>query len=189
MENKFFNFPVKGNCPFLPGKRNFTSEEICFPLIGCEDESRVKRGFAWEGTVAHFEPKLEEEDTVLDQKAKLYRFDKDEYQWKQRGLLKHKHTEKVRLVMRQSKTLRVCANHQILPTISIEKHVMSENSWLWHAADFADGVLKEEVFCARFASTGNAKEFQKMIAEAAAAQMQRSEESEKLLRSLAANLG
>lgn len=49
-------------------------------------------------------------------KAKLYRFDKEGNQWKERGggnvkLLKHKVTGKVRLVMRQSKTLKICANH------------------------------------------------------------------------------
>jgi Ran-binding protein 1 len=49
-------------------------------------------------------------------KAKLYRFDKDGGQWKERGtgavkLLKHKETAKVRLVMRQAKTLKICANH------------------------------------------------------------------------------
>ena len=49
-------------------------------------------------------------------KAKLYRFDKEGNQWKERGtgsvkFLKHKVTGKVRLVMRQSKTLKICANH------------------------------------------------------------------------------
>lgn len=46
----------------------------------------------------------------------MYRFDKEGNQWKERGagtvkLLKHKQTGKVRLVMRQSKTLKICANH------------------------------------------------------------------------------
>jgi hypothetical protein len=49
-------------------------------------------------------------------KAKLYRFDRDGNQWKERGagtvkFLKHKDSNKVRLVMRQSKTLKICANH------------------------------------------------------------------------------
>jgi hypothetical protein len=49
-------------------------------------------------------------------KSKLYRFDKVGNQWKERGtgtvkLLKHKETAKVRLVMRQAKTLKICANH------------------------------------------------------------------------------
>ncbi|KAL3334051.1 hypothetical protein AABB24_030690 [Solanum stoloniferum] len=58
----------------------------------------------------------ENEDPLIDLKAKLYRFDKDGNQWKERGagtvkLLKHKETGKVRLVMCQSKTLKICANH------------------------------------------------------------------------------
>ncbi|KAF2306413.1 hypothetical protein GH714_017783 [Hevea brasiliensis] len=58
----------------------------------------------------------EDEDPILDLKAKLYRFDKEGNQWKERGvgnvkLLKHKESGKVRLVMRQSKTLKICANH------------------------------------------------------------------------------
>lgn len=49
-------------------------------------------------------------------KAKLYRFDKEGSQWKERGvgtlkLLKHKESGKIRLVMRQNKTLKICANH------------------------------------------------------------------------------
>jgi hypothetical protein len=49
-------------------------------------------------------------------KSTLYRFDKDENQWKERGggtvkFLKHKVTGKVRLLMRQSMTLKICANH------------------------------------------------------------------------------
>lgn len=58
-------------------------------------------------------------------KAKLYRFDKDGNQWKERGtgtvkLLKHKETSKVRLVMRQAKTLKICANHLGIPLLSLK---------------------------------------------------------------------
>ncbi|KAI0501922.1 hypothetical protein KFK09_016867 [Dendrobium nobile] len=58
----------------------------------------------------------EDEEVLLDLKAKLYRFDKEGNQWKERGtgsvkILKHKETGKVRLVMRQVKTLKICANH------------------------------------------------------------------------------
>ncbi|KAG5022977.1 hypothetical protein JHK82_018877 [Glycine max] len=49
----------------------------------------------------------EDEDPILDLKSKLYRFDKDENQWKERGadtmkFLKHKASGKVRLLMRQN---------------------------------------------------------------------------------------
>jgi Ran-binding protein 1 len=49
-------------------------------------------------------------------RAKLFRFDSASTEWKERGtgdvrLLRHKHTNKIRLVMRRDKTLKVCANH------------------------------------------------------------------------------
>ncbi|KAL8140986.1 hypothetical protein V2J09_007007, partial [Rumex salicifolius] len=93
----------------------------------------------------------------LIRKSKLYRFDKDGNQWKERGagsvkLLKHKVTGKVRLVMRQSKTLKICANHLILSSMTVQEHAGNEKSCLWHAADFSDGELKDELFSIRFAS-------------------------------------
>lgn len=129
---------------------------------------------------------------LIWRKSKLYRFDKDGNQWKERGagtvkLLKHKETGKVRLVMRQSKTLKICANHlgqflcilsslilfsiaflfwlgfeslsyvfgfffSVLPSMSVQEHAGNDKSCVWHAADFADGELKDELFCIRFAS-------------------------------------
>jgi len=49
-------------------------------------------------------------------RAKLFRFDSSGNEWKERGtgearLLQHKVTQKIRLVMRREKTLKVCANH------------------------------------------------------------------------------
>ena len=49
-------------------------------------------------------------------RAKLFKFDSDSKEWKERGtgdvkLLKHKENGKTRLVMRRDKTLKVCANH------------------------------------------------------------------------------
>ncbi|KAK4480142.1 hypothetical protein RD792_013200 [Penstemon davidsonii] len=99
----------------------------------------------------------EDEDVLLDLKSKLYRFDKEGNQWKERGvgtvkLLKHKETGKVRLVMRQNKTLKICANHLVLSTMTVQEHQGNEKSCVWHAADFSDGEVKEETFCIRFAS-------------------------------------
>lgn len=125
----------------------------------------------------------EDEHVLLDLKSKLYRFDKEGGQWKERGvgtvkLLKHKETGKVRLVMRQSKTLKICANHLVLPTMSIQEHAGNEKSCVWHAADFADGELKEETFCIRFASIENCKTFKEKVEEIAESQQKKSGESE-----------
>ncbi|KAK4280125.1 hypothetical protein QN277_011791 [Acacia crassicarpa] len=117
----------------------------------------------------------EDEDVLLDLKSKLYRFDKDGNQWKERGagtvkFLKHKSTGKVRLVMRQSKTLKICANHLIIPSMTVQEHAGNEKSCVWHANDYADGELKAELFCIRFASIENCKSFMEMFQEIAESQ-------------------
>ena len=87
--------------------------------------------------------------------------------------------------MRQSKTLKICANHlgrfgfyflwfgtvwlgflvsdfwlwaflcrllAVVSSMSVQEHAGNEKSCVWHASDFADGELKDELFCIRFAS-------------------------------------
>ncbi|KAM0064137.1 putative Ran binding domain, PH-like domain superfamily [Helianthus debilis subsp. tardiflorus] len=122
----------------------------------------------------------EDEDAILDLKAKLYRFDKDGNQWKERGagsvkFLKHKKTEKVRLVMRQSKTLKICANHLVISSMSVQEHSGNDKSCVWHAADFSDGELKDELFCIRFASVENCKKFMETFQEVAESQKDKQE--------------
>ncbi|PPE02391.1 hypothetical protein GOBAR_DD00579 [Gossypium barbadense] len=122
----------------------------------------------------------EDEDPILDLKAKLYRFDKEGNQWKERGvgnvkLLKHKVNGKVRLVMRQSKTLKICANHFVIPTMTVQEHSGNDKSCVWHAADFADGNLKEEMFCIRFPSVENCKTFMETVQEVAESQGKKEE--------------
>ena len=76
----------------------------------------------------HFEPVVhltekvetktneEAEEQMFKMRAKLFKFDRESREWKERGtgdvrLLKHKENGKTRLVMRRDKTLKVCANH------------------------------------------------------------------------------
>uniref|UniRef100_A0A1J3DRZ2 Ran-binding protein 1-like protein b n=1 Tax=Noccaea caerulescens TaxID=107243 RepID=A0A1J3DRZ2_NOCCA len=114
----------------------------------------------------------EDEDTILDLKSKLYRFDKDGGQWKERGagtvkFLKRKDSGKIRLVMRQSKTLKICANHLVISGMSVQEHAGNDKSCVWHARDFSDGELKDELFCIRFASVENCKAFMQKFKEVA----------------------
>lgn len=81
-----------------------------------------------ESPEVHFEPVVrltervetktneELEEQAFKMRAKLFKFDRDSREWKERGtgdvrLLKHKENMKTRLVMRRDKTLKVCANH------------------------------------------------------------------------------
>ncbi|XP_059428953.1 ran-binding protein 1 homolog a-like [Corylus avellana] len=125
----------------------------------------------------------ENEEAILELKAKLYRFDKNGKQWKERGagtvkFLKHKESNKVRLVMRQSKTLKICANHLVISTMSVQEHAGNEKSCVWHATDFADGELKDELFCIRFASIENCKTFMEKFQEVAESQSTKEEDQE-----------
>jgi len=109
----------------------------------------------------------EDEEVLFKMRAKLFRYDKESTpaQWKERGtgdvkFLKHKQTGKIRLLMRREKTLKVCANHYILPVFSLQPNVGSDRSWVWTCpSDFAEDEPKPEVFAIRFANPENANKF------------------------------
>jgi Ran-binding protein 1 len=105
-------------------------------------------------------------------RAKLFRFDKDNKEWKERGtgdvrLLKHKSHGKIRLVMRRDKTLKVCANHYITSDMKLAPNVGSDRSWVYNvAADVADGEATAETLAVRFGNSDNANEFKKAFEDA-----------------------
>lgn len=45
-----------------------------------------------------------------------------------------------------------CVYFSVGPSINVQEHHGNDKSCVWHAADFADGELKDELFCIRFAS-------------------------------------
>jgi len=84
----------------------------------------------------------EDEDILYKERAKLYRFDADSKEWKERGtgdvkLLKHKQTNKVRIILRQEKTLKLCVNH-LVPPMELKPNLGSDRAWTWASMDFAD---------------------------------------------------
>ena len=38
----------------------------------------------------------------------------------------------------------------VLPSMSVQEHAGNDKSCVWHAPDYADGELKDELFCIRF---------------------------------------
>ncbi|KAL4796012.1 RanBP1 domain-containing protein [Aspergillus venezuelensis] len=141
----------------------------------------------------HFEPVIrltetvetktneELEEQTFKMRAKLFRFDRDSKEWKERGtgdvrLLKHKENQKTRLVMRRDKTLKVCANHYIVPDMKLSPNVGSDRSWVWNAAaDVSEGEPEACTLAIRFANSENANLFKTAFEEAR-------EENEKLLK-------
>jgi len=107
----------------------------------------------------------EEEEVVFKMRAKLFRWDMDSKQWKERGtgdvkFLRHKQAKKIRLLMRREKTLKVCANHYIHPLLKLKENVGSDRSWVWDCpSDAAEDAPSAEVFAIRFANAENATKF------------------------------
>jgi len=107
----------------------------------------------------------EDESSLFKMRAKLFRFDKDGNEWKERGtgdvkFLKHNATGKTRLLMRRDKTLKICANHYLTKEMALAPNVGSDRSWVWNCAgDIADGEPKQETLAIRFANSENAGKF------------------------------
>ncbi|EAW17582.1 Ran GTPase-binding protein YRB1 [Aspergillus fischeri NRRL 181] len=140
----------------------------------------------------HFEPVIrltekvetktneELEEQVFKMRAKLFRFDADSKEWKERGtgdvrLLKHKENQKTRLVMRRDKTLKVCANHYVVPDMKLKPNVGSDRSWVWSVtADVSEGEPEAQTLAIRFANSENANLFKEAFEKA-------QQENEKLI--------
>lgn len=120
----------------------------------------------------------EEEECVIALRSKLFIFgetllDKGtgNKTWRERGIgeariLRHKEHQRLRLLMRQEKTMKVIANHAIDPRIKLEPNAGSDRSWVWSAFDFAEGELIETVFALRFADSEIAEKFKTAFEDA-----------------------
>ena len=114
----------------------------------------------------------EEEETLMySHRAKLFRYDTDAKQWKERGvgdikILHHNETKKYRVVMRREQIHKLCANHYITADMELKENAGSDRSWVWSVnADFADGVAKSELFAVRFKNREDAAKFREMFIE------------------------
>ncbi|MCJ1459021.1 single stranded nucleic acid binding protein [Mycoblastus sanguinarius] len=137
-----------------------------------------------ESPEVHFEPVVhltekvetktneELEEQTFKMRAKLFKFDRESREWKERGtgdvrLLKHKENKKTRLVMRRDKTLKVCANHYVVPDMKLAPNVGSDRSWVWNAAaDVSEGEPEPQTLAIRFGNSENATLFKEAFIKA-----------------------
>lgn len=131
----------------------------------------------------HFEPLVqlekvevktneEDEEVVYKVRAKLFRFHADTKEWKERGtgdvkFLKHKTTNKTRIVMRRDKTLKICANHLISKDYELKPNIGSDRSWVYTVtADISEGEPEAQTLAIRFGNKENADKFKQHFDEA-----------------------
>uniref|UniRef100_A0AAX7SCS1 E3 SUMO-protein ligase RanBP2 n=1 Tax=Astatotilapia calliptera TaxID=8154 RepID=A0AAX7SCS1_ASTCA len=128
------------------------------PIVPLPDKVDVKTG-------------EEEEEEIFCTRAKLYRFDTETKEWKERGIgnvkiLKHSTKGKVRLLMRREQVLKICANHYITPDMLLKPNAGSDKSWVWNAIDYADEEPKPEQLAIRFKTVDEAALFKAKFEEA-----------------------
>ncbi|XP_034549392.1 ranBP2-like and GRIP domain-containing protein 3 isoform X1 [Notolabrus celidotus] len=128
------------------------------PIVPLPDKVDVKTG-------------EEEEEEMFCNRAKLYRFDTETKEWKERGIgnvkiLKHSTKGKVRLLMRREQVLKICANHYITSDMLLKPNAGSDKSWVWNAIDYADEEPKPEQLAIRFKTVDEASLFKAKFEEA-----------------------
>lgn len=155
--------------------------------LGTDEDSEF--GPEEEKDAQHFEPVIplpdlidvstgeENEQVIFCHRAKLYRYDKEMGQWKERGIgdlkiLQNYDSKKVRIVMRRDQVLKICANHWLTPDIKMEPMKGTEKAFIWSVMDFADDVAKVEQLAVRFKQQEVASSFRDLFEEAKKAQEQ-----------------
>ncbi len=128
------------------------------PIVPLPDKVDVKTG-------------EEEEEEMFCKRAKLFRFDSETKEWKERGIgsikiLKHKTSGKVRLLMRREQVLKICTNHYITADMALKPNAGSDKSWVWYAMDYADEMPKTEQLAIRFKTADEAELFKVKFEEA-----------------------
>ncbi|KAK6195510.1 hypothetical protein SNE40_000924 [Patella caerulea] len=106
----------------------------------------------------------ESEIKIYSDRAKLYRYDSQSSQWKERGvgvfkILKSQDTNKFRFLMRRDQVLKICANHLLTKEMKLSPMTNSDKAWCWVAEDFADEEMKPEQFALRLKNKEMADKF------------------------------
>ena len=110
----------------------------------------------------------EDENCLFSERAKLFRYDAETSQWKERGvgqmkILSHKETGRPRILMRRQQVLKLCANHSITADMKLNPLETSDRAWCWLAQDYADDEMKNENLAVRFKTVEQAESFQEVF--------------------------
>lgn len=98
----------------------------------------------------------EEGETVLfEHRAKLFRYDRDAKEWKERGLgnikilVSKTDATKIRLLMRREQIHKICCNQYLFKDTKFEK-VDKPPSVRWHGPDYSENETQLEFLALRF---------------------------------------
>ncbi|GAB6028232.1 hypothetical protein CHUAL_002421 [Chamberlinius hualienensis] len=112
----------------------------------------------------------EDEDKLFGDRCKLYRFDSDGKQWKERGvgemkLLKHKATGRCRLLMRREQVHKLVCNQAVTLNVEMKPFPTSESAWCWVGNDYSESEPRIQHFAVRFKTSAIANLFRSKYAQ------------------------
>lgn len=115
----------------------------------------------------------EGEEVTFVARCKLYRYDRQTKENKERGLgdikiLFNPTTKKYRCVMRREKVFKICANFPVVHDMSLHKREQMPTVFTWACKDFSEGPVSglDETFTARFKDANIAEDFRQKMTEA-----------------------
>ncbi|XP_058057822.1 E3 SUMO-protein ligase RanBP2 [Anopheles bellator] len=125
------------------------------PVIQLPDEIEVRTG-------------EEEETKLFGDRAKLYRYDSDTKEWKERGvgelkILHHPVRNTYRLLLRREQIYKLVLNHAIGADLAVTPMNNSGKAFVWGALNHADGPPQLEKLAVRFKNETIADEFRRML--------------------------
>ena len=105
-----------------------------------------------------------EEEELFSARAKLYRFDNEE--WKERGvgnfrILKNKNSQRRRAILRQDQIFKFRCHFWITGNklCQLKKLPTAEKSYYWNCIDYSDNEMKFQRFCIRFKTEEESNKF------------------------------
>lgn len=140
-------------------------------IIGEEESSATYKPVVVLETTDDVTTGEEDEEILYKQRCKLFVYGETMLDkgtgnktWKERGIgdirfLKHKETERIRVLMREEKTLKMKVNHFLDPRMKLVPNSGNDRSWVWIAMDFAELELTETTFAVRFSNSDIAQTF------------------------------
>jgi len=108
----------------------------------------------------------EEEEVIFKHRAKVYRYNIDNKEWKERGvgdikILKHPHRKTFRVLLRRDQVYKVACNHLISVEMQLKAMASSETAWCWYAMDYSEGNEEGSLdqLAVRFKTKDTAEDF------------------------------
>uniref|UniRef100_A0A6P7F5L8 E3 SUMO-protein ligase RanBP2 n=1 Tax=Diabrotica virgifera virgifera TaxID=50390 RepID=A0A6P7F5L8_DIAVI len=110
----------------------------------------------------------ENEAVVFNERAKLFRFDADTKEWKERGVgqlkvLWHQEKNTYRLVLRREQVLKVVLNQLITPNFELQPMATSDKAWIWAGYNYTEDEHCFEKLAVRFRTQETAAKFSDAI--------------------------